>query len=223
MNPCPCARDGEAICKQCKSRLSRDQAKCPHCGPAERLSLCTCTVQAKRAYKARLSGAIEDRIDLKVRVSALSPDERFDSANGEDSKTIRQRVQAAREIQALRYKGTEILVNARVPGGQVREYCELHSSAEAAMREVAAKSPQLTTRGHDKLLKTARTIADLNNSPLIYKNHVVEAAELSENEGVRDFLLSLEDMDICPSCKGPVDARHRYCPGCGYVLRSLEA
>jgi magnesium chelatase family protein len=223
MNPCPCARDGEAICKGCESRLSGDQEVCPRCGLAERRSLCTCTEQKKRAYKARLNAAMMDRIDLKVRVAALSPEEYFADANGESSRTIRQRVQAAREIQALRYKGTHILVNARIPGGEVNKYCELHSSAEAAMRQVAAKAPESSTRGRDKLLKTARTIADLNNSPVIYKTHIVEAAELSENESVRDFLLGTQEMDICPSCKQPVDARHSYCPGCGYVLRSVQA
>jgi magnesium chelatase family protein len=163
-----------------------------------------------------------DRIDLKVRIGALSPDERFSSPNEEDSRTIRDRVQAARKIQERRYDGTAILVNARIPGGLVRQYCELHSSAEGAMREVAEKAPELTTRGHDKLLKTARTVADLNNSPVIYKKHIAEAAELCGHETVRAFLLSLEEMDICPSCKGPVDARHRYCPGCGHVLRGVQ-
>jgi magnesium chelatase family protein len=222
MNPCPCARDGEAICRRCESRLSVEQNQCPRCGPGERRSLCTCTEHDKRAYKARLSGAIMDRIDLKVRVAALSPEERFAHASGEDSKTIRHRVQAAREIQARRYQGTPILVNARIPGGKVHQYCELHSSAEAAMRQVAAKAPELTTRGHDKLLKTARTVADLNNSPVIYKKHIVEAAGLCGHETVRDFLLSLEEMDMCPGCKRPVDARHRYCPSCGYDLRAAH-
>ena len=222
MNPCPCARDGEAICKRCEYRLSVDEPQCPRCGSGDRRSLCTCTEHEKRAYKGRLSGAIMDRIDLKVRVGALSPEERFASPNGEDSRTIRHRVQAAREIQARRYSGTNILVNARIPGGLVRQYCELHPSAEATMRQVAVRVPELTTRGHDKLLKTARTVADLNNSPVIYKKHIVEAAELCGHETVRNFLLSLEEMDLCPSCKGPVDARHRYCPGCGYVLRAVQ-
>jgi magnesium chelatase family protein len=219
MNPCPCTRDGEAICKRCERRLSLDQTQCPRCGPCERRSLCTCTENEKRAYKGRLSGAFLDRIDLKVRVGALSPEERSSPPSSEQSRTIRERVQAAREIQARRYQRTAILVNARIPGGLVRQYCELDSSAERAMREVAGRVPELTTRGHDKLLKTARTVADLNNSPAIYKKHIVEAAGLCGHESVRDFLLSMEEMDICPCCKAPVDARHRYCPGCGRVLR----
>jgi magnesium chelatase family protein len=219
MNPCPCTFDGEGVCRRCERRLSLDQTQCPRCGPGERRSLCTCTENEKRAYKSRLSGAIMDRIDLKIRVGALPVEKRFTSPNGEPSRTIRERVQAAREIQARRYQGTDILVNARIPGGLVRQYCELHSSAEAAMREVAAKTPELGMRGHDKLLKTARTVADLNNSPAIYKKHIVEAAGLCGHESVRDFLLSMEEMDICPSCKAPVDARHRFCPACGRVLR----
>jgi magnesium chelatase family protein len=217
MNPCPCARDGEAVCKRCQRRLSMD-AQCPDCGTSERRSLCTCTESEKRAYKARLSSAIMDRIDLRLRVGALSPEERFTSGNGESSQIIRQRVEAARDIQARRYQGTNIMVNARIPGGEVRRYCELHPSAEAAMREVAKKVPELTMRGHDKLLKTARTVADLHNSPVIFKKHIQEASELCGHESVRDFIGSL-DIDVCPSCNGPIDARHRFCPGCGRVLR----
>jgi magnesium chelatase family protein len=220
MNPGPCGREGEAICKRCEGRLSVDQTDCPRCGPAERRSLCTCTETQRRAYKARLSGPIMDRIDLKVLVGALSPEERFSGPDGEASKTIRQRVEAAREIQAHRYMGTNIMVNACIPGGQVRGYCQLDASAEAALRQVAAKHPELTTRAHDKLMKVARTVADLNKSPVIYKKHIVEAAELCGHTDVRDFLMSLEDLDLCPSCKGPVDARHRFCPNCGYLLRS---
>ncbi len=219
MNPCPCARDGEAICKRCESRLSADQVQCPRCGSGDRRALCTCTANEKRAYKGKLSGAIMDRIDLKVRIGALSAEEQFAPPTGEDSKTIRHRIHAAREIQARRYQGTDILVNARIPGGLVLQYCELHSSADTAIRQVAAKAPELTTRGRDKLLKTARTLADLNNSPVIYKKHVVDAAELCGHENVRDFLLSMEEMEICPKCKGAVDARHRFCPSCGFVLR----
>jgi magnesium chelatase family protein len=157
-----------------------------------------------------------DRIDLKIHVGALSVEERFAPAKGEDSRTIRHRVQAAREIQARRYQGTNIVINARIPGGSVRQYCELHQSAETAMREVAAKAPELTMRGHDKLLKTARTVADLNNSPVIYKKHMIEAAGLCGHERVRDFLLSMGEAEICPKCKGPREPRNPYCPNCGH-------
>jgi magnesium chelatase family protein len=216
MNPCPCTWDGEAVCKECGNRLSMDQAQCK-CGSKERRSRCKCTETEKRRYRAKLSGALMDRIDLKIRVGALSPDERLGERKGEDSKTIRERVQAAREIQARRYQATSILVNARIPGGSVGQYCELHQSAEDAMREVGAKIPELTTRGHDKLLKTARTLADLNNSPVIYKKHIVEAAELCGHESVRDFLQSLEGIATCPKCNAPIDARHRFCPNCGHM------
>lgn len=217
MNPCKCARDGEYVCKRCDRRLS-NEADCPDCGHADRRSLCTCSEMEKRNYRGRLSGAIMDRLDLKVRVSALSAEERFATGGGEDSRTVRHRVQAAREIQARRFHGTDILVNARIPGGLVRKYCELHTSAEAAMRQVAAKSPELTTRGHDKMLKIARTVADVSNSPAIYKKHIIEAAELCGHEDVRDFLLSMEEMNTCPSCKRPVNSRHRFCPGCGHSM-----
>jgi magnesium chelatase family protein len=221
MNPCPCARDGEYVCKACNRRLSSDQDRC-ECGANDRRTLCSCTEYQKQSYKARISGAIIDRIDLKIRVSALSADERFGSATGEDSKTIRERVQAARDIQVRRYQGTGILVNARIPGGSVRKYCELHPSAEVALREVAARIPELTTRGHDKLLKTARTVADLNNSAVVYKKHVIEAAELCGHESVRDFLRSLGEVSPCPMCNASIEPRHRFCPNCGASVRGKD-
>jgi predicted ATPase with chaperone activity len=171
-------------------------------------------------YKSKLSGAIMDRVDLKIRVGALSADERMGKSKGESSRTIRERVQVAREIQSRRFEGTSILVNARIPGGSVRRYCEMHPSAEEAMRQVARKVPELTTRGHDKLMKTARTVADLNNSPVIYKKHINEAATLCGHESVRAFLDNFGEVDTCPACNSSVDAQFRHCPHCGRNLRS---
>jgi magnesium chelatase family protein len=220
MNPCPCARDGEFVCEDCQSRLSTDQGQCK-CGSRRRRPLCVCTDNEKRTYRGKLSGAIMDRIDLKIRVGALSPDERLSESRGESSKSIRERVQAARDMQVKRFRGTTILVNARIPGGAVRKYCELHPSAEDAMRQVAQKIPELTFRGHDKLLKTARTVADLNNSSVIYKKHIKEAADLCGHESVRDFLESSEELEICPECNKSVDPRYPFCPYCRHELQAV--
>ena len=99
-------------------------------------------------------------------------------------------------------------------------YCELHPSANAAMREVAKRMPELTTRGHDKLLKVSRTVADVNNSPVIYKKHIAEAAELCGHDDVREFLIRQDDIQTCPACSEPVQATGRFCPQCGHALRS---
>jgi magnesium chelatase family protein len=216
MNPCPCARDGEYVCRDCERRVTSGQSQC-ECGSRQLRHLCVCTKSQKQAYQGKLSGAIMDRIDLKIRVGALSADERFGNTDGESSETIRQRVQAARKIQTRRFAGSGILVNARIPGGTVRDYCELHASAQSAMREVAARIPELTTRGFDKLLKIARTVADLNNSSVIYKKHIVEAAELCGHESVREFLEAWEESTVCPKCQEPIEAKHRFCPNCGQV------
>jgi magnesium chelatase family protein len=105
-----------------------------------------------------------DRIDLVVRVTGLTAEERFDHVGAEDSSGVRKRVEAARDVQKRRFEGTPYLVNARIPGGRVDSYCELSPSAMAAMREVAKRVPALTTRRHDKLLKVARTLWQLGGS-----------------------------------------------------------
>lgn len=221
MNPCPCARDGEYVCNACECRVSTDQDECECGSRKEHRSLCVCTDNEKRMYKGKLSGAIMDRIDLKIRVGALSADERLGASKGESSKSIRERVQAARDMQAKRFRGTGILVNARIPGGAVREYCELHPSAEDAMHQVAQKVPELTFRGHDKLLKTARTVADLNNSNVIYRKHIVEAADLCGHESVRDFLDRCEEKVICPECNRSVELRYPFCPYCRHEMQAV--
>jgi predicted ATPase with chaperone activity len=69
MNPCPCARDGESICRDCGRRVTSGQSQC-ECGSRQLRPLCVCTASQKEAYKGKLSGAIMDRIDLKIRVGA---------------------------------------------------------------------------------------------------------------------------------------------------------
>ncbi len=220
MNPCRCGMDGEFICSRCNRRLSFDHSECPDCSSQERRPLCTCTDHEKRRYKARLSGPIRDRIDLVVRVGALSPEDRESSRTAESSRVIRKRVEEARQIQHRRFEGkSPNLVNARIPGGYVDDFCDLHTSARTAMHEVNKRIHELSTRGYDKLLKVARTLADLNKSSQIYKKHIVEAAELCDHEDVRDFLLEEADVEPCPSCGEAIEPRHHFCPSCGHVLQ----
>lgn len=224
MNPCPCGLEGEYLCRGCSRRLSDHQSKCPDCGSNERNSRCSCTESEKRTYKAKLSGPIMDRIDLKIRVSALSAEDRFGTSdNVETSLSIRKRVEAARDLQEKRFEGQKFMINARIAGGVVDKYCELHPSARAAMHEVAKRVPELTTRGHDKLLKIARTVADLNRSGLIYKKHIAEAAELCGYDDVRVFLMSQTEVEACPVCGEVIDMKHRFCPSCGANIGELVA
>ena len=98
------------------------------------------------------------------------------------------------------------------------KYCELDASATAAVREVASRVAQMTTRGHDTLLKVARTVADLNNSWSIYKKHIVEAADLCGHEEVRDFLAAQGDAALCQDCGAEVGSSDRFCRQCGHAV-----
>ena len=218
MNPCPCGYEGEFICGTCDTRIPYGDTKCPKCGSTERRPRCKCTPSEIASYRKRVSGPILDRIDLTVRVSPLTGEERFSTERGETSHDIRKRVEAARGLQGDRFRGTAIPTNARIPGGQVDEYCQLHPSAGAAMREVADRVPEITTRGHDKLLKVSRTVADLNNSAQIYKKHVIEAADLCGHERVKEFLMLQPDLEVCNSCGASVETGDNFCRACGSPL-----
>jgi magnesium chelatase family protein len=160
-----------------------------------------------------------DRIELKVHVGALTAEERFGAGSKETSQVVRKRVEAARQLQKQRFaNGQTININARIPGGEVDAYCELDASALAAMREVASRVTQMTTRGHDTLLKVARTIADLNNSRCIYKKHIVEAAELCDHKEVRDFLAAQSEVVLCAACGGEVGSSDSFCKRCGHAI-----
>jgi magnesium chelatase family protein len=217
MNPCMCGFDGEFVCQNCGTRWLIDASRCA-CGSSQRRSRCVCNPAAVAAYRSRISGPILDRIDLKIRVGSLTAEERFSEAEAEPSLEIRRRVEVARQAQAERFAGTAVRVNAGIPGGQVQKFCALHPSAKRALEDVTRRVPDLTTRGFDKLLKVARTVADLNGSSLVYKKHVVEAADLSGNDAVREFLVALPDVDQCPDCGLAVEGGDRFCRRCGRAL-----
>ncbi len=216
MNPCPCGFDGEFLCGKCGARVSHGDSKCSECSGTDRRDRCICTPAQSGAYRSRISGPLLDRIDLRIRVSPLDSSERFAPGAGESSQQIRSRVEAAREMQKERFRETTIRVNARIPGGLVQDYCELHPSAHCAMEDVNRRVPKLTTRGFDQLLKVSRTVADLNNSSLIYRKHVVEAADLCGHEEVKKILEGQGER--CPGCAANVEANDRFCRRCGHPL-----
>jgi predicted ATPase with chaperone activity len=153
-------------------------------------------------------------------VGALTAEERFGAGPKETSQVVRKRVEAARQLQKQRFANDQkISINARIPGGQVDKFCELDASARAAMREVASRVTKMTTRGHDTLLKVARTVADLNNSRCIYKKHIMEAADLCDHKEVRDFLAARGEAVACPDCGSEASSSDRFCRQCGHAIR----
>jgi len=217
MNPCPCGFEGEFLCLRCQRRLAYGEKACNACGSTSVSPRCTCTPSAIASYKRRISGPIMDRIDLTIRVGALTPQERLTRSEAESSREIRKRVEEARKLQKSRFSDSSILVNARIPGGQVDKYIlrDLDPSARTALQRVAERIPELTTRGHDKLLKVSRTVADLYGSSRVFKKHIMEAADLAGHDKVKEFLAAQPETQICRSCGVELQEGARFCSNCG--------
>ena len=137
---------------------------------------CTCSEQSVAQYLSRISGPLLDRIDIIIEVPALNFSELTRRNPAEPSASIRQRVTEAREVQRTRYSGTATHSNARMTPGQMREYCQLSSDCENLMR-AAFDTMNLTARSYDRVLRVARTIADLDGSPDIKPMHIAEAVQ----------------------------------------------
>lgn len=133
---------------------------------------CTCTQTEVNKYMKKLSGPIMDRIDLHVEMRRLSEDELMCIDRGENSETIRKRVVKAREIQKKRFNSNKC--NAEMSQKEIEIYCQLSDENKKYFKNVI-KIMEISARGYDKILKVARTIADLENSIDIQKHHLMEA------------------------------------------------
>ncbi len=139
------------------------------------LDLCVCTPAERARYLGRLSRPLLDRIDLHVELPALGHHD-LGGAPGDSSAVIRQRVQAARQRQRSRFRGLAVRVNAELSARHLRRVCPVPRDAE---RMLAAAMTQLglSARGHDRVLKVARTIADLDGEETITAEHCAEALQ----------------------------------------------
>jgi magnesium chelatase family protein len=135
-------------------------------------------------YRARLSGPLLDRIDLHVEAPALSFDEVRSTQPAEGSQAIRERVQAARNLQAERFRvsdkagtlGAPIATNARMSPRQIRQFCAI-GKTEADLLQQAMEQLKLSARAYDRILKVSRTIADLAGAEAIQSTHLLEAIQ----------------------------------------------
>jgi len=152
MNPCPCGYLGD---------------------PKHE---CRCTPTQVQRYRARISGPLLDRIDLHVEAPALSMAELRSDQLGETSTLIRQRVDAARNRQHARLRGTRITSNARLTHAQIRKQCAIDSTLGDLLQH-AMEQLSLSARAYDRILKVARTIADLADSSAITAPHLLEAIQ----------------------------------------------
>ena len=150
MNPCKCGWYGD---------------------PSRR---CTCSEQAVAAYRGRISGPLLDRIDIVIEVPAVHFEELRARAEAEPSGAIRDRVNSARSIQNSRFSRKQGMCNARMGPAEMREFCALDDTCAALMKQ-AFEALGLTARSYDRILRVARTIADLEQTEQIQPHHLAEA------------------------------------------------
>jgi magnesium chelatase family protein len=152
MNPCPCGWYGDPV------------------------HPCSCTVSEIKKYRAKVSGPLWDRFDIQVEVPRLLPDELVQKTFSESSKNIRERVIKARKIQAGRYKNKSIFSNSQLSPRAIKEFISLREEERSFLSNVSEKF-SLTGRGYDRVLKVARTIADLEGSEDVRLPHIAEAVQ----------------------------------------------
>ena len=152
MNPCPCGYFGHPT------------------------RACTCSQTKVSLYLNKISGPLLDRMDLQVEVPPVEYDRMADARPAESSAEVRKRVEAARQIQRRRYAGTGVTCNARLTPALLKKYCVLTPEADRLLA-AAYERMGLSGRSYDRLLRVARTIADLDGSEDIQAGHLAEALQ----------------------------------------------
>jgi magnesium chelatase family protein len=152
LNPCPCGYYGDPTHE------------------------CTCSMQTISRYQKRISGPLLDRIDIHVEVPRVDYDKLTDERLGETSEAIRVRVERARDVQRKRFAGTPLTCNADMGPTEVREICRLDETGRGLVR-AAMQQLQMSARAFHRILKLARTIADLAGSERIETPHLAEAIQ----------------------------------------------
>lgn len=152
MNPCPCGYYGHP---------TRE---------------CTCPKGSAQKYLNKVSGPLLDRVDIHIEVPPVDFENLSDAEKGEKSSEIKKRVDAARSIQLKRLQGTGITCNAHMSASQTREFCRLTDEAKDMLKIVFDRL-SLSARAYDRILRVARTIADLENSEIIEEEHIAEAVQ----------------------------------------------
>lgn len=137
---------------------------------------CKCSSQAIAKYRNKVSGPLMDRMDIQVEVNPVKYQNLSSNTDCEDSKTIKERVNRARKIQLERYKEHNLFSNSQLSFPFIEQYCKIDEKAENILK-VAFQKLGLSVRAYAKVLKVARTIADLEQSENIQANHIAEAVQ----------------------------------------------
>lgn len=137
---------------------------------------CRCSPTQIQRYRARISGPLLDRIDLHIEAPALSIAELRNEKTGESSAALRARTQAARTRQQERFAGSKVTTNARMSHALIRKHCVIDAALGDLLQQ-AMEQLHLSARAYDRILKVARTIADLAASEKIESQHLLEAIQ----------------------------------------------
>jgi magnesium chelatase family protein len=152
MNPCPCGFQGDVMRQ------------------------CTCSGQTIERYQRKISGPLLDRIDIHILVPRVDIDKLSDRRSAEPSAAIRSRVAVARERQAKRFADSALLTNADMGPRELSQYVDLDLTTETMLNR-AVQQLQLSARAYHRVLKLARTIADLEGCHAVQASHVAEALQ----------------------------------------------
>lgn len=153
---------------------SMNPCKCGYLGDSRRQ--CTCTPNQINQYRSKISGPLLDRIDIQVEVPNVEYDDLSSTERGETSAEVKKRVNKARKVQLERYKDMSIYSNSQLDAGMLQRYCPLDDEGNAMLR-AAFDNLGLSARAHGRILKVARTIADLAGSENIRARHIAEAIQ----------------------------------------------
>ena len=149
---------------------------------------CVCSTQAVQRYQQKISGPLLDRIDISIVVNSVSFDDLRSRETGETSAQIRARVEKAREIQRERFKDSPFFTNSKMQASEIDRFCRLDEAAELLLKNAMEKLG-ISTRGYSRILKVARTVADIDGKERIECAHIAEAIQYYNrsmfNEGQR--------------------------------------
>jgi len=159
MNPCPCGYYGDS------------------------LRPCTCAPGLVSRYQKRISGPFLDRMDIFVEVPHIDYEKLSDDRLGESSERVQERVSAARRVQQERFNGSKLVCNAEMTPAEVRAFCTTDDSAQSLLK-AAMNQMHLSARAFHRILKLARTIADLEHSDIIKAQHIAEAIQYRPRRAV---------------------------------------
>lgn len=169
------SRVGASLTYPCNFMLVASMNPCP-CGYlGSKEKECSCTQKQKENYRAKLSGPLLDRFDIHIQVPNVDY-KKLSSQKGETSESIRKRVNEARNLQIQRYKEHGIFSNGELTPKLIEKYCELDRESSEILRKSFEKL-NLSARAYSKILKVARTIADLDKNENIQKMHLIEAIQ----------------------------------------------